>query len=118
MDRAFLRRCLLNRRIVWSFAVLAVITLAAVVGPYFLPYSHDQLGPLRFAPPGHQHPGGTDLLGRDVMARTMMGARISLAVGVFGAMVSLVIGVTYGAISGYVGGKTDAVMMRLVDILY
>jgi len=118
MERTFLRQCLANRRITWSFALLAAVSLAAIVGPLLSPYSHDQLGSLRFAPPHLEHLGGTDLLGRDVMARTLMGARISLLVGVFGAMVSLAIGVTYGAISGYAGGKTDLLMMRLVDTLY
>ncbi len=118
MDRAFLRRCFANRRISVSVAILAAVALAAVIGPWLSPYSHDQLGPLRFAGPGAVHWGGTDLLGRDVMTRALMGARISLLVGLFGAVVSLIIGVSYGAISGYVGGKTDAMMMRLVDILY
>lgn len=118
MDRAFLRRCLANRRIAGSLAILVAVSLAAAIGPWLSPHAHDQLGPLRFAPPGAGHWGGTDLLGRDVMTRVLMGARISLLVGLSGALVSLAIGVTYGAISGYVGGKTDALLMRLVDILY
>ena len=61
---------------------------------------------------------GTDELGRDVLARLLWGARVSLMVGLTAALVSLVIGVTYGAFSGYVGGLTDAVMMRIVDVLY
>lgn len=118
MDRAFLGRCLANRRISVSLAILACVSLAAILGPLLSPYSHEQLGPLRFSPPGAAHWGGTDLLGRDVLSRTLMGARISLLVGLSGALVSLAIGVTYGAVSGYAGGKTDALMMRLVDILY
>jgi oligopeptide transport system permease protein len=61
---------------------------------------------------------GTDVLGRDLLSRVLYGSRISLAVGVCATLVSLTIGVFYGAIAGYLGGKTDAAMMRLVDILY
>jgi oligopeptide transport system permease protein len=61
---------------------------------------------------------GTDESGRDVLSRIMWGARVSLAVGIVATLVSLLIGVTYGAISGYFGGWVDAVMMRIVDVLY
>ncbi len=61
---------------------------------------------------------GTDKLGRDVLARVFWGARVSLIVGIVATLVSLVIGVSYGAIAGYFGGTIDALMMRLVDVLY
>lgn len=61
---------------------------------------------------------GADTLGRDLLARILYGARVSLLVGLVATLVALVIGVTYGAISGYAGGKVDAVMMRIVDIIY
>ena len=61
---------------------------------------------------------GTDAIGRDMAARIMIGVRISLAIGVLASIMSLLLGVTYGAISGYIGGRTDNVMMRVVDILY
>ena len=61
---------------------------------------------------------GTDLLGRDMLARTIYGGRISILVGLIGTLVSILIGVTYGAVSAYLGGRTDEVMMRIVDTLY
>lgn len=61
---------------------------------------------------------GTDANGRDVLTRTMIGIRISLAIGLLASLMSLLLGVSYGAISGYVGGRTDNVMMRVIDILY
>ena len=61
---------------------------------------------------------GTDTLGRDILARIFWGARVSLVVGLVATLVSLVIGVSYGAAAGYFGGRVDAIMMRLVDLLY
>jgi peptide/nickel transport system permease protein/oligopeptide transport system permease protein len=107
-----------NPRVVLGGGLLLLIVLAAFVGGWSSPYGFGQTGPLAFAPPGAAHWGGTDLLGRDVLTRTLHGARISLAVGCIGAMVSLIIGVTYGAVAGYAGGRVDLVMMRIVDVLY
>src|SRR3954447_26602508 len=72
----------------------------------------------QFAKPNSHYFFGTDVHGRDLLARICYGARVSLLVGILGAAVSLVIGVSWGLVSGYVGGRTDAAMMRLVDILY
>ena len=69
-------------------------------------------------PPCAAHWLGTDTLGRDLFARILYGGRISIMVGLVATFVALVIGVTYGAVAGFVGGKADAVMMRIVDILY
>ncbi|HWC61816.1 MAG TPA: ABC transporter permease subunit, partial [Verrucomicrobiae bacterium] len=69
-------------------------------------------------PPSLDHWLGTDILGRDMLARILYGGRISLSVGLAATLVSVIIGVLYGAISGYVGGRLDVVMMRVVDIIY
>ena len=98
--------------------ILVVVAAAAAVGPELFPASYREPGPLQYAPPSWQHPFGTDLNGRDVLYRVLLGARISLVVGLAGAAVSLFIGTAYGLIAGYAGGKVDNAMMRLVDIMY
>lgn len=98
--------------------VLIVIALAAALGPEFFPIDYREPGPLQYAPPSWSHPFGTDLNGRDVFYRVLLGARVSLMVGLAGAAVSLFIGTAYGLIAGYAGGRTDHGMMRVVDILY
>ena len=117
--RLFLRR---RPAIVLSLLVLVIIALAAVFGPLFLPASFAQPSLDRadqFLPPlTRGHVLGTDLNGRDVLYRLFIGARISLLVGLSGAVVSLFVGTTYGLVSGYVGGRTDAVMMRGVEVIY
>lgn len=70
------------------------------------------------APPSLRHPFGTDLLGRDVLARTLLGGRITLTVGLMASLIAVVIGVAYGSIAGYLGGYPGRLMMRGVDILY
>ncbi len=81
-------------------------------------YQADRISDDQFEPPGSAHWFGTDVHGRDLWSRSVQGLRISLLVGLVGASVSLVIGVVWGAIAGYVGGRTDNVMMRLVDMFY
>ena len=100
--------------------VLALLVLAALIGPYLLPFRYDAIdkddtwaGPLT-----HGHLMGTDPLGRDLLARLLVGLRVSLAVGVIATLVSLAIGMAWGATAGFVGGKLDEVMMRIVDVLY
>ncbi len=108
-----------NRLAVFGGAALIIITLFCLAGPWLSPYTYDQQDFAQYAkPPSAQHWFGTDKLGRDQMTRSMHGGRISLGVGICATLVSLTIGVLYGAVAGFLGGKTDAAMMRIVDILY
>jgi peptide/nickel transport system permease protein/oligopeptide transport system permease protein len=112
------RRLLKNRVALVAMAILFVVAFAAMLGPVIYRVDPHATGPLQFAPPSWGHLFGTDVNGRDVFARVLEGARISLLVGLSGALVSFFIGTAYGMIAGYAGGKTDAAMMRAVDILY
>ena len=87
-------------------------------GTFAQMHDPDQLSDAAFAPPSAQYWFGTDAHGRDVFSRILFGAQISLLVGIFGALVSFVIGVLWGAVAGYVGGRLDGVLMRIVDVLY
>jgi oligopeptide transport system permease protein len=114
------RRLLRNRAAVVSLGVLAFLVLAAAVGPYLAPYGYAQISKndVWDAPLINAHLFGTDSLGRDQLARLLVGLRVSLAIGVVATGVSLVIGVAWGAAAGYIGGVVDEVMMRVVDVLY
>ncbi len=114
------RRLLRNKAAVTGMVVLAVLVVLAVIGPYLAPYTYDEINKddVWLAPLQNGHLIGSDSLGRDLLARLLMGLRVSLAIGLVATLVSLVIGVAWGALAGYVGGKLDEVMMRLVDVLY
>lgn len=101
-----------------AFVVIVVIVLAAIFGPMLLPASYANPSELSFSPPTWAHPFGTDINGRDILYRVLTGGSVSLLVGCCGALVSLIIGTAYGMISGYVGGKTDFFLMRVVDVLF
>ena len=108
-----------NRLATLSLFFFIFISILTIIGPEVISTSYeDQDLNNTFAKPGSTHLFGTDNLGRDLFARVLHGGRISLAVGFLATAVSLVIGVAYGMTSGYLGGKTDALMMRIVDILY
>jgi len=107
-----------NRLARFSAWFLGAVVVLVLIWPLVSPINPDALSDDQFQPPSRQHWFGTDVHGRDVFTRVMYGAQISLLVGIVGAGVSLVIGVTWGAVAGYVGGRTDSVLMRLVDILY
>ena len=93
--------------------ILAIFT--PLIAPYDYAYQDLNLGP---SGPSAAHLLGTDTLGRDLLTRMMYGSRISLMVGFLATMVALVIGVLWGTIAGFAGGRTDAIMMRIVDVLY
>jgi oligopeptide transport system permease protein len=115
------RRLLRNPAAVTSLYVVAVLVLIAIFGPMLWVHPIDAIYRDRVAigPTfSHLHLLGTDTEGRDLLARTMFGLRVSLLVGVAATAVALTIGVSYGAIAGYFGGAVDDVMMRIVDVLY
>lgn len=104
-----------------SSAVLLVIVFGALVGPLLLPFDYytPSWDELDLAPSlANGHLLGTDDLGRDLLVRLMWGCRISLLVALAASLTSLTIGVTWGVTAGYVGGRTDTLLMRVVDVLY
>ena len=112
------RRFKRNRPAVFSAWLLAAVVIFVLACPLVSPYRPEQLSEAQFQPPNGQHWLGTDVHGRDLLVRLCYGAQISLLVGMVGASVCLVIGVSWGSIAGYVGGRLDSGMMRVVDILY
>lgn len=108
-----------NHLAVFGLILLVGLILLSLLTPWIAPYGYEEqnlsLGP---TPPSLAHWFGTDVVGRDLLTRIMYGGRVSLTVGFVATAVALMIGVTWGAIAGYVGGRVDAIMMRLVDILY
>ncbi len=113
-------RLLRNRAAVVSMWIIGFLVLVAIFGPMVWVHDYRTISDLRTVNPtfDNWHIFGTDLQGRDLFARTMIGLRISLLVGVVATAVSLVIGVTWGATAGYLGGRVDNFMMRFVDVLY
>ncbi len=128
------RRLLKNKLAVFGMVVVIGLVLASVIGPTVIQkltgYTYDSIPKdtslLKSFPPFHgpegrftwSHPMGTDIAGRDILARVLSGGQISLMVALIATLVSLVIGVSYGAIAGYLGGRWDDLMMRIVDVLY
>jgi len=113
------RRLLANRAATASAIILLLLTVAVIIGPMLLPWEYDVIDWEHIAEgPSASHWLGTDQIGRDLLVRLLEGGRISLMIGVVATLVSLVIGISWVAIAGYFGGKLDAVMMRIVDILY
>jgi len=110
-----------NRAAMASLVILFLIGLSVIIGPHLSAYAYDATdwyaihAAPSFGMEGHWF--GTDALGRDLFTRTMMGGRISIMVGVMGALVAVLIGTLYGATSGFIGGRTDAVMMRMFFVI-
>lgn len=130
-----MRRLRRNKMAMVCLWLLVIITLIAVIVPYFYPYTYTQqdvtakhLGPFEYSKKEQAridqgekvfpHIMGTDNLGRDYCIRVVYGTRISLMVGFVSALIVILIGIVYGSISGYFGGKVDLIMMRIVDIIY
>ncbi len=110
-----------DRLAMLSAVLLGALAFAALVGPSLLGYREDEIDWAHMAAPPLEAAGhwlGTDRLGRDLLVRTLHGLRVSLAIALAATLVSLVIGVAWGAIAGFRRGRTDALMMRLVDVLY
>lgn len=102
-----------------SAVFIAAVCLAAIFAPLTAPFSFkEQDIPNALASPNYQHWMGTDRLGRDLFSRMIYGARLSMFIGVFTTLAALIIGTAFGAVSGYVGGRTDNVMMRIVDVVF
>lgn len=123
------KRLLKNKLAVFGMCVIALMVVAVTIGPAlirmttgftadYVPSRIEQGDLVRSFPPSLQHPMGTDDAGRDLLARVLQGGRISLMVGIISTIVSLIVGVSWGAIAGYLGGRIDNVMMRIVDIIY
>ncbi|QQE80172.1 ABC transporter permease [Alicyclobacillus sp. SO9] len=113
------QRFVRNKLAVVGLIVIVLLILMAIFGPFLTKYSYStQILSQKNLPPSGIHWFGTDDLGRDVFTRSWYGARISLFIGFMAALIDLVIGVVYGGLSGFLGGKTDDIMMRIVEILY
>lgn len=121
VTRDALRRFRHNKAAMTALFVFGFIVLAAIIGPYLVPYDYETPDWEAFtAPPSiaSGHYFGTDQNGRDLLARTLYGTRISLLVALIATTVSVIVGVLYGAVSGFAGGRVDAAMMRFVDVMY
>lgn len=113
------RRLRKNKMAMIGLYVLLILIVIALLTPWIAPYSYEgQNLELGASSPSAQHWLGTDSLGRDLLTRIMYGSRISLAVGFIATAVALFIGVLWGATAGFLGGRVDAILMRIVDALY
>ncbi|MGM9933701.1 ABC transporter permease [uncultured Clostridium sp.] len=108
-----------NKVALTSLCIVVLIILSAIIVPMCSKYDYatNNLSMTNLKPSG-EHLFGTDQLGRDIFVRVFMGARYSLTIAIVAAFINLVIGVLYGGIAGYFGGKVDAILMRIVDVIY
>jgi peptide/nickel transport system permease protein len=112
------RRLRRNPPAVLAMVFLVFVHLVAALGPWLLPWDPFAADPLtRLAGSSLSHPLGTDEIGRDVLARLVLGARVSLSVGLVAMVISVSMGVAVGALAGYFGRRTDSVLMRFTDAM-
>ncbi|RQO67028.1 peptide ABC transporter permease [Aquitalea sp. FJL05] len=110
-----------NKAAVLSLIMLVLITLACIFGPMVLPHTYEDTDwdAMGIAPTlANTHWFGTDALGRDLLVRCLIGGRISLMVGALATIASVALGIVWGATAGFMGGKVDSLMMRIVDMMY
>ena len=108
-----------NKLSIATFGILLVILFGAVLAPWIAPYPYDlQDTHHLLSSPSWEHWMGTDRLGRDLFSRLLYGTRISMMIGIGTALTAGIMGTIYGAVSGYIGGRIDNLMMRLVDVIY
>jgi oligopeptide transport system permease protein len=115
------RRFLRNRAAVISLCLLSLIASACIIGPWILPHAFDSADwdAMNSAPSFKSaHFWGTDDAGRDLLVRCLIGGRVSLTVGLLATLASVSLGIVWGATAGFLGGRIDAVMMRVVDMMY
>ena len=108
-----------NKAAVFAGGMFIALVLFCLIWPIISPYDPNEVNfAIKSQPPSFAHPFGTDNFGRDLMTRTAVGGRVSMGIGFAATLAILLIGVTYGSISGFVGGRLDNAMMRILDTLY
>ena len=105
-----------NGTLITGAALLLVIVLIAIVGPFVVPYTPEAFG-MPLQPPSKEHPFGTDNFGRDVATRVVYAAHLNLLIGIVPTTITFVVGTIVGSIAGYFGGKVDSIVMRIVDVV-
>lgn len=112
-----MRRLKSNKLALGGLIIILVLLLIALLAPFIAPYSFDETDLFNtFGAPSLAHPFGTDELGRDILSRLMIGSKYSLSIGLISAGVASVVGIALGAICGYLGGKVDSIIMRIMDV--
>lgn len=118
-QRNFYKNILKKKVCLYCGSFILIICLLALFAKHISPYPFDEQFPERaLAGPSFQHWLGTDHLGRDLLSRIIYGSRMSMAVGIFTAFISMILGLFYGLLSGWIGGLTDRILMRFIDIMF
>ncbi|NGX56211.1 MAG: Oligopeptide transport system permease protein OppC [Candidatus Anoxychlamydiales bacterium] len=112
------KRFLLNKAAFFGLVIIFSLIILSIFVPMFSSYTYFETNlEIKNTPPSFKYFFGTDELGRDIFTRVFIGARISLFIGIMAAIIDIVIGVVYGAVSAYIGGVTDEIMMRIADVI-